>query len=101
MSTRNQISGSITFDVASLADAIAARLQQPAAGPASVPSDIAEVVIKAHLPVGVNDRAQVAAHLVSWLAEFGYTLVRHPRETPAAPAAPTTERDWFSRRNDS
>lgn len=104
MSTRNQISGSITFDVASLADAIATRLQQPASStPGPIPlslSDAIEAVLSS-LPNGISssrhggDRRAIAKDIAEMLATSSVTFVRH------TPAAPVSERDWFSRHSDS
>lgn len=92
--TKNQITGSISLDVSSLADAIVERLQQPAgSGLVEVPSaDAASIVSPAlSAATGLYDW-KAASDLAENLRDAGYVLAK----LPATPAAPS----WFDRSSD-
>jgi hypothetical protein len=91
---KHQISASLVLDVASLADAIAERLQQPAPGLTAVTPHEALIRLAEALSntLGLHDR-QAAADMLTMLRAAGYVLA-------ALPTAPATPTDWFSRGND-
>lgn len=102
MSTRNQISGSITFDVASLADAIATRLQQPAPGPVPLAPRVAATQLSDALASETGAESYSTAHrLIEYLAVRGITLVQDIPPPSVDQSNASEMQDWFSRRNDS
>ena len=92
---RNQISGSFSVDVSSLADAIAERLQSPA-GPVltEVPQDEAARIVASLLAeaTGLFEH-RTAVDMLEHLAATGFVLARRPARQPVADA-------WFGRSED-
>ncbi len=96
MTMRNQISGAVTFDVSSLADAIAERLKQPSTGLTALSREETADVLSAALDqsFGMQSHGD-AVDLTVGLIRAGYVLARIPAPAPAEQPA-----DWFKRETD-
>lgn len=99
MNMRNQISGSISLDVSSLADAIAERLKPGAAFTPLSPTEAADALSEA-LTFATDLEDHTAAQAVlRRLERIGITLMRLPQETTRE-ALPEAHPSWFERTND-